>query len=88
MSHCKFFRKPRINIIKVFIGSFWPYWSNKNTLLRDAIKEDLTAVVKEIADLPNSYHRRRVNDVAKRARNVSPSIILNKICHLFVTISL
>ncbi|VDM98503.1 unnamed protein product, partial [Onchocerca ochengi] len=32
--------------------------------------EDLTAVVKEIADLPNSYHRRRINDVAKRARNV------------------
>uniref|UniRef100_A0A1I7W3Q1 Dynamin-type G domain-containing protein n=1 Tax=Loa loa TaxID=7209 RepID=A0A1I7W3Q1_LOALO len=61
---------------KVFIGSFWPYWSNKNTLLRDAIKEDLTAVVKEIADLPNSYHRRRVNDVAKRARNVGPTIIV------------
>ncbi|EJW79078.1 hypothetical protein WUBG_10013 [Wuchereria bancrofti] len=55
---------------QVFIGSFWPYWSNKNTLLRDAIKEDVAAVVNEIADLPNSYHRRRVNDVAKRARNV------------------
>ncbi|VIO90617.1 Uncharacterized protein BM_BM8399 [Brugia malayi] len=55
---------------KVFIGSFWPYWSNKNTLLRDAIKEDVAAVIKEIVDLPNSYHRRRVNDVAKRARNV------------------
>ncbi|KAL4002930.1 Dynamin family protein [Acanthocheilonema viteae] len=55
---------------KVFIGSFWPYWSDKNILLRDAIKEDLAAVVKEIADLPNSYHRRRINDVAKRARNI------------------
>ncbi|KAM3724398.1 EH domain-containing protein [Dirofilaria immitis] len=55
---------------KVYIGSFWPYWSNKNVLLRDAIKEDLAAVVQEIADLPNSYHRKRINDVAKRARNV------------------
>ncbi|MCP9258726.1 EH domain-containing protein 1 [Dirofilaria immitis] len=32
-------------------------------------KEDLAAVVQEIADLPNSYHRKRINDVAKRARN-------------------
>ncbi|VDM14166.1 unnamed protein product [Wuchereria bancrofti] len=63
-------KKPKLNIFEVFIGSFWPYWSNKNTLLRDAIKEDVAAVVNEIADLPNSYHRRRVNDVAKRARNV------------------
>ncbi|CAG9534573.1 unnamed protein product [Cercopithifilaria johnstoni] len=65
---------------KVFIGSFWPYWSDKNILLRDAIKEDLAAVVKEIADLPNSYHRRRINDVAKRARNVRiHSYVMNEI---------
>ncbi|VDN35555.1 unnamed protein product [Gongylonema pulchrum] len=55
---------------KVYIGSFWPYWSDKNVLLRDAIKEDLDAVVKEIIDLPNSYHHKRVNDVVRRARNV------------------
>ncbi|VDN05952.1 unnamed protein product [Thelazia callipaeda] len=55
---------------KVYIGSFWPYWSDKNTLLRDAIKDDLAAVIKEITDLPNSFHHKRVNDVVKRARNL------------------
>lgn len=67
----------KLNEFQVFIGSFWPYWSDKNILLRDAIQEDLAAVVKEIADLPNSYHRRRVNDVAKRARNVGETVKLN-----------
>ncbi|KHN78567.1 EH domain-containing protein 2 [Toxocara canis] len=55
---------------KVYIGSFWPFWNDKNTLLRGAIQEDLDALVKDILDLPSSYHAKRINDVIKRARNL------------------
>uniref|UniRef100_A0A914R289 Uncharacterized protein n=1 Tax=Parascaris equorum TaxID=6256 RepID=A0A914R289_PAREQ len=56
---------------KVYIGSFWPYWNEKNALLRGAIQEDLDALIKDILNLPSDYHAKRVNDVIRRARNVS-----------------
>uniref|UniRef100_A0A0M3IE34 Dynamin-type G domain-containing protein n=1 Tax=Ascaris lumbricoides TaxID=6252 RepID=A0A0M3IE34_ASCLU len=55
---------------KVYIGSFWPYWNEKNALLRGAIQEDLDALIKDILNLPSDYHAKRVNDVIRRARNL------------------
>lgn len=55
---------------KVYLGSFWSYWNDKNSELRVAIQQDMDAIVSDILDLPGSYRAQRVNDCAKRARNL------------------